>query len=292
MQNTDSGRDAAWRRELRDAIPPRERTAIPRATMNMLDPLTRIHTNAEVNQGLTPEQARTEATRCLDCPDPQCVTGCPVGIDIPGFVKNIQRGDDVRALPAVCGRVCPQERQCESKCIYNKMKKQPVAIGWLERFAADSAPAGDGCPRPASNGIRIAVAGSGPAGLSFAGDMARRGYEVTVYEALHQIGGVLKYGIPEFRLPSSVVDKELDALRAHRHRQDPGLRRPPRHGLQRHLRGLRRRPAPIHGHSGREPHQHPLVQRIPDPRESDARRHARLRHSRAARRPRGRGGRR
>lgn len=223
MQNTDSGRDAAWRRELRDAIPPRERTAIPRATMNMLDPLTRIHTNAEVNQGLTPEQARTEATRCLDCPDPQCVTGCPVGIDIPGFVKNIQRGDDARAaeilrhtsaLPAVCGRVCPQERQCESKCIYNKMKKQPVAIGWLERFAADSAPAGDGCPRPAPNGIRIAVAGSGPAGLSFAGDMARRGYEVTVYEALHQIGGVLKYGIPEFRLPNSVVDKELDALRA------------------------------------------------------------------------------
>ena len=210
-------RDAAWREELRQAMPARERSAIPRATMNMLDPEYRVTCNEEVNCGLTAEQAVLEATRCLDCPDPQCVSGCPVGIDIPGFVKNIQRGrNDVAslvlrstsALPAVCGRVCPQEKQCESRCIYNKMKKQPVAIGWLERFAADAARnSGAPCPMPAERkGVKVAVAGSGPAGLSFAGEMIMRGYDVTVYEALHEIGGVLKYGIPEFRLPNEVVD--------------------------------------------------------------------------------------
>lgn len=218
-----STRDTDWRRRLREAIPTKERTAIPRAQMPMLDAAYRITVNEEVNRGLSAEQAVIEATRCLDCPDPQCVTGCPVGIDIPGFIKNIQRGDlpeaaatlrATSALPAVCGRVCPQEKQCESRCIYNKMKKEPVAIGWLERYAADSAPADAAAPAAPANGIRVAVAGSGPAGLSFAGDMARRGYSVTVFEALHQIGGVLKYGIPEFRLPNSVVDKELDALRA------------------------------------------------------------------------------
>jgi glutamate synthase (NADPH/NADH) small chain len=218
-------RDDDWRAGLRDAISAKERTAIPRTEMPMLDAAQRIHTNAEVNQGLSHDQAVAEATRCLDCPDPQCVTGCPVNINIPGFIKNIQRGHideaaavlrSTSALPAVCGRVCPQERQCESKCIYNKMKKQPVAIGWLERYAADAAMAAgpakvDNIER---NGIKVAVVGSGPAGLSFAGDMARRGYDVTVYEALHEIGGVLKYGIPEFRLPNSVVDAELDTLRS------------------------------------------------------------------------------
>lgn len=222
MTDMNTSRDAEWRRSLREALTPRERTAIPRAEMPMLEPSFRIHSQLEVNCGLSAEQARTEATRCLDCPDPQCVTGCPVGIDIPAFVKNIQRGDDTAAaavlratsaLPAVCGRVCPQEKQCESRCVYNKMKKQPVAIGWLERYAADAADIPDtALPQPL--GIKIAVAGSGPAGLSFAGDMARRGYDVTVFEALHEIGGVLKYGIPEFRLPNSVVDKELDALAA------------------------------------------------------------------------------
>ncbi len=218
-------RDDDWRAGLREAISAKERTAIPRTEMPMLDAAQRIHTNAEVNQGLSHDQAVAEATRCLDCPDPQCVTGCPVNINIPGFIKNIQRGHideaaavlrSTSALPAVCGRVCPQERQCESKCIYNKMKKQPVAIGWLERYAADAAMAAgpakvDNIER---NGIKVAVVGSGPAGLSFAGDMARRGYDVTVYEALHEIGGVLKYGIPEFRLPNSVVDAELDTLRS------------------------------------------------------------------------------
>lgn len=220
------GREAAWRRDLRTAMPAKERTAIPRATMPMLDGAFRITNNDEVNQGLSAEQAQLEATRCLDCPDPTCVQGCPVGIDIPGFIKNIQRGDipaaystlrRTSALPAVCGRVCPQERQCESRCIYNKMKKDPVAIGWLERYAADTAAATDAtdpeenAPRPTRG--RVAVIGSGPAGLSFAGDMADRGYAVDVFEALHEVGGVLKYGIPEFRLPNSVVDTELDALR-------------------------------------------------------------------------------
>lgn len=219
-------RDSQWRAELRTQIAPKERTAIPRAKMPMLAPEQRIHSNEEVNCGLTAEMAHTEATRCLDCPDPQCVTGCPVGIDIPSFIKNIQRGNILEAdavlrrtsaLPAVCGRVCPQERQCESRCIYNKMKKEPVAIGWLERFAADSARLDPARPKPeaaAPLGIRVAVIGSGPAGLSFAGDMARRGFSVTVFEALHQVGGVLKYGIPEFRLPNTVVDAELDTLRA------------------------------------------------------------------------------
>lgn len=191
----------------------------------MLDADFRVKNNYEVNQGLSADQAVLEATRCLDCPDPTCMDGCPVSIRIPEFIKNIQRGNiataarvlkQTSALPAVCGRVCPQERQCESKCIYNRMGKEPVAIGYLERYAADSERlhvATPGVNRRDRNGIKVAVAGSGPAGLSFAGEMARRGYSVTVFEALHEIGGVLKYGIPEFRLPNSVVDAELDNLR-------------------------------------------------------------------------------
>lgn len=226
MNQTDiEGRDTAWREDLRKAMTAKERADIPRAQMPMLDGDYRVTCNEEVNQGLSLEQARLEATRCLDCPNPTCVEGCPVGIHIPDFIKNIQRGNLpeaaailklTSALPAVCGRVCPQEKQCESRCIYNKMKKAPVAIGYLERFAADAEIArgseGD-TAKPASNGIRVAVAGSGPAGLSFAGEMARRGFEVDVFEALHEIGGVLKYGIPEFRLPNSIVDAELANLR-------------------------------------------------------------------------------
>lgn len=219
------GRDAAWREELRRAMPAKERAAIPRAAMPQLDPAYRVGCNEEVNCGLSEEQARLEATRCLDCPDPTCVQGCPVNIAIPDFIKNVQRGyiaeaDRVlrrtSALPAVCGRVCPQEKQCESRCIYNKMKKEPVAIGYLERYAADTAALDkENAAVPAIKplGIKVAVVGSGPAGLSFAGDMAMRGFEVEVFEALHEIGGVLKYGIPEFRLPNSVVEAELDTLR-------------------------------------------------------------------------------
>ncbi len=224
--NTSAPRDAQWREDLRKAMPAKERTAIPRCKMPELDPAYRVTCNDEVNQGISAEQAVLEATRCLDCPEPTCVSGCPVGINIPGFIKNIQRGSfleaaavlkETSALPAVCGRVCPQEKQCESKCIYHRMKKEPVAIGFLERFAADAERMSPDKPAPvapACNGIKVAVVGSGPAGLSFAGDMVKRGYDVTVYEALHEIGGVLKYGIPEFRLPNAIVDAEIDTLRA------------------------------------------------------------------------------
>ncbi len=223
--NTSSPRDAQWREELRKKMPAKERTAIARVKMPELDPQYRVTCNEEVNQGLNAEQAVIEASRCMDCPDPQCVTGCPVNINIPGFIKNIERGDfhaaavvlkETSALPAVCGRVCPQEKQCESRCLYHKMKKEPVAIGYLERFAADTERLSGKASRPAMeepNGIKVAVVGSGPAGLSFAGDMAKRGFDITVFEALHEIGGVLKYGIPEFRLPNAVVEVEIDGLR-------------------------------------------------------------------------------
>lgn len=199
------------------------RTQIPRVKMNELAPEYRITTlNEEVNQGLSREQAVLEAHRCLNCANPSCVTGCPVGIDIPGFIKEIEKEDfdgalkilrQTSALPAVCGRVCPQEKQCESKCIYNRMKKEPVAIGYLERFAADNGRIADNKDIKKENRGKIAVAGSGPAGLSFAGAMADLGYEVTVFEALHEFGGVLIYGIPEFRLPNVVVQREIESLK-------------------------------------------------------------------------------
>lgn len=221
-----SERKQEWREELRKSKKSKERTDIPRVHMNELPPAYRITNNEEVNQGLNIEQAQTEAARCLDCPDPLCITGCPVQINIPKFIKNIERGEileaartlkETSALPAVCGRVCPQEKQCESKCFYiQKLKKPAVAIGYLERFAADFERESGRISVPVikeSNGIKIAVVGSGPAGLSFAGDMAKNGYSVTVFEALHEIGGVLKYGIPEFRLPNSIVDVEIDNLK-------------------------------------------------------------------------------
>ena len=204
----------------------KDRVAIPRVKMNELAPAVRIQSlYKEVNQGLTFDQAVTEAHRCLNCKNPTCVEGCPVNINIPGFIKQLEIGNLAAAaeiiaesstLPAVCGRVCPQEKQCESKCIHLKMGHQPVAIGYLERFVADNAPKAESGMgnRESKNGKKIAVVGSGPAGLAFAGDMAKYGYEVTVFEALHEIGGVLKYGIPEFRLPNRIVDKEIDGLRA------------------------------------------------------------------------------
>ena len=215
-----------WREALRKSKKNKERTDIPRVEMNELDAEYRSHTRLEeVNLGLTKEQAMEEAQRCLDCPNPTCMQGCPVSINIPTFVKNIERGEfleaarvlkETSALPAVCGRVCPQEKQCESKCIHLKMGKPAVAIGYLERFAADYERESGNISIPEvaeKNGIKIAVVGSGPAGLSFAGDMAKRGYDVTVFEALHEIGGVLKYGIPEFRLPNKIVDVEIEGLR-------------------------------------------------------------------------------
>ena len=219
-------RNAEWRQALRKQMKPKERTAIPRVKMPELDPVYRATTRLEeVNTGLTKEMALTEAKRCLDCAKPTCVEGCPVGVNIPSFVKNIERGQflaaakvlkDTSALPAVCGRVCPQEKQCEARCIHLKMNEPAVAIGYLERFAADFERESGNMSIPdiaPSNGIKIAVVGSGPAGLSFAGDMVKLGYDVYVFEALHEIGGVLKYGIPEFRLPNHIVDVEIDNLR-------------------------------------------------------------------------------
>lgn len=204
----------------------KDRVKIPRARMPELDPAYRATTRLEeVNQGLTAEMAMREAQRCLDCKHPSCVEGCPVNINIPGFIKQIEKGEFIEAarilkqtsaLPAVCGRVCPQEKQCESRCIHHKMKSEPVAIGYLERFAADYERESGQTVLPemaASNGIKVAVIGSGPSGLSFAGDMAKNGFDVYVFEALHEIGGVLKYGIPEFRLPNRIVEAEIDNLR-------------------------------------------------------------------------------
>ena len=222
-----SDRDSDWRKALRETVKAKDRTLIERVKMPERPAAERITSQRlEVNTGLTKEMAMREAMRCQDCVNPTCMEGCPVGIDIPGFIKNIERGEILEAaavlkktsaLPAVCGRVCPQEKQCESKCFYlQKMKKAPVAIGYLERFAADFERESGQIAVPEvarPNGIKIAVIGSGPSGLSFAGDMVKRGYDVTVFEALHEIGGVLKYGIPEFRLPNHIVDVEIDNLR-------------------------------------------------------------------------------
>lgn len=218
-------RNAAWRQDLRKAISAKERTQRERVSMPEMTPEDRLrYPQKEVNMGLTVEMAVAEAQRCIDCAKPTCMEGCPVSINIPSFIKNIERGafsaaakvlKNTSALPAVCGRVCPQEKQCESRCIHLKMNGKPVAIGYLERFAADfereyGTP--DTTEKPQNNGIKIGVIGSGPAGLSFAGAMAQEGYDVTVFEALHEIGGVLKYGIPEFRLPNRIVDVEIANL--------------------------------------------------------------------------------
>ncbi|WP_282126633.1 NADPH-dependent glutamate synthase [Marinifilum flexuosum] len=220
-------RKKEWRVELQKKTKAKDRMAIERVEMSEQAAEDRIKSQRiEVNNGLSKEQAILEATRCMDCVNPTCMEGCPVSINIPKFIKNIERGEfgkaasvlkETSALPAVCGRVCPQEVQCEQKCFYVEKLNQPsVAIGYLERFAADwERESGEiAVPECAeSNGVKVAVIGSGPSGLSFAGDMAKLGYDVTVFEALHEIGGVLKYGIPEFRLPNAVVDVEIDNLR-------------------------------------------------------------------------------
>ena len=219
-------RDEEWRAELRQTLKNKERTTRERIKMPEQEPDIRNKNNLEVNQGLTAEQAVTEAQRCIDCPSPTCITGCPVEINIPAFIKRIEAGDfmgaaivlkETNALPAVCGRVCPQEVQCESQCFYTqKLKKPAVAIGNLERFAADYERNSGNISVPETakkNGIKVAVIGSGPGGLAAAGDLAKFGYDVTVFEALHEIGGVLKYGIPEFRLPNVIVDVEIDNLK-------------------------------------------------------------------------------
>ncbi|MCT4599613.1 MAG: NADPH-dependent glutamate synthase [Marinifilaceae bacterium] len=217
-----------WRKEVRKSVSPKERMAIPRVVMPTVPVEERIHSQRiEVNKGLSLEAAQLEAKRCLDCADPGCMKGCPVGMHIPTFIKNLERGNlleaaktakSISALPAVCGRVCPQEKQCEAQCIYHlKLNKPAVSIGNIERFIADWERESGNAIIPEiteKNGIKIAIIGSGPSGLACAGDLAKLGYDVTVFEALHEIGGVLKYGIPEFCLPNYVVDAEIDNLKA------------------------------------------------------------------------------
>lgn len=227
----DTSRNATWRVDLRKKVSPKERMQISRCKMPQLPPHYRIKSlYEEVNQGLTEDQAVTEATRCLDCANPGCVKGCPVNIDIPRFIKYIEAHNFLKAaqtieetssMSSVCGRVCPQEKQCESQCIHLKTGHQAVAIGYLERFAADYARTHNSVQethQPINKQVKIAVVGSGPAGISFADEMCKLGYEVVVFEALHEIGGVLKYGIPEFRLPNKIVDYEISKL------QDKGVK--------------------------------------------------------------------
>jgi glutamate synthase (NADPH) small chain len=223
-QELSADRNQEWRNELRNSLNAKERSNLTRVKMPERPPLERILGFMEVNVGLSEESAVQEAKRCLDCSTPSCISGCPVNINIPGFIKLIEKKDflaaakklkETNALPAVCGRVCPQEIQCEALCIYQKMKKPPVAIGYLERFASDCERLSGELSLPllqTGNGTRVAAIGSGPAGLTFAGEMAKLGYRVTVYEALHELAGVLSYGIPEFRLPKNIVKSEIAYL--------------------------------------------------------------------------------
>jgi glutamate synthase (NADPH/NADH) small chain len=209
---------------MKNSLPPKERTKLPRQTMPILTSDVRRQNFQEVNLGLNVLQAQAEAKRCLECSHPRCVHGCPVGVKIKEFVQLVCAGDYLGAaakirednvLPAITGRVCPQERQCEGQCILGK-RHAPLAIGHLERFVADYERAQGKLalpPKAPPSGKRVAIIGSGPAGLSAAGDLMLKGHEVTVFEALHEPGGVLIYGIPEFRLPKEIVRYEIDNLR-------------------------------------------------------------------------------
>jgi len=208
-----------------DLPTPKERMAIPRTTMPEQAPARRAGNFEEVNLGLAEAGAVQEARRCLLCKNRPCVAGCPVAVRVPDFIEQVARGDFKaaaeilqadNALPAVAGRVCPQEKQCESQCVRGR-KGDPVAVGWLERFVADWASEHAAPPAPPNvkaTGKRVAVVGSGPGGLTAAGELARRGHDVTVFEALHASGGVLRYGIPEFRLPKAIIDREVANLEA------------------------------------------------------------------------------
>ena len=208
-----------------DKLTAKERMAIPRQQMPQRDGIERSRDFKEVNLGLSEQVAIREAQRCLQCKNPKCVEGCPVGIDIPGFAKLIAEGDFLAAaelvrrdndLPAVTGRVCPQEIQCEACCVRCK-SEAPVAIGWLERFVADYQMGQSKKTKPAvvkRTGKKVACIGSGPAGITCAGQLAKLGYDVTIFEAFHKAGGVLVYGIPEFRMPKKIVDAEIRNLKA------------------------------------------------------------------------------
>ena len=213
------GVDAMETKETKD-----KKEKVPRQKMPEQDPQKRIHNFDEVPLGYTEETAIIEAKRCIQCKKPACIAGCPVDVKIPEFINQIAEGNfiesakvlkETNSLPAVCGRVCPQEDQCEKTCILGK-KGEPVAIGRLERFSADYERNSGKVSNPSvakSNGKKIAVAGAGPAGLTIAGDLVKLGYDVTIFEALHKSGGVLVYGIPEFRLPKAIVEAEVEGLR-------------------------------------------------------------------------------
>lgn len=217
--------DEDWRKELRKSVPAKERMKSVRQKMPERSPEERNRDFNEVNLGLTPEMAQEEARRCLDCANPSCVTGCPVYIDIPSFIKLVEAGrfleaawkiKETNSLPAICGRVCPQETQCEEVCALKKASGSPVAIGNLERFVSDFERLEGSLnipPLPPPTGKKVAIIGAGPAGLTVAGDLAKLGHKVTIFEALHESGGVLIYGIPEFRLPKAILRAEVDYLR-------------------------------------------------------------------------------
>lgn len=214
-----------WRKDLRKSIPVKERMKLPRQKMPEREAEERNKDFREVNLGLEVEMARKEAQRCLDCANPSCVSGCPVAIDIPTFIKLIEIGDydgsirkmkETNSLPAICGRVCPQETQCEEVCNLKKATGVPVAIGNLERFISDFERKEGKVyvpPIPSSTGKKVAVIGAGPAGLTVSGELAKKGHLVTIFEALHIPGGVLVYGIPEFRLPKSILKAEVEYLK-------------------------------------------------------------------------------
>jgi glutamate synthase (NADPH/NADH) small chain len=270
FQELSKERNKEWRAALRNTLNAKARSNLPRVNMVEMDPLQRILGFVEVNMGLNEELAVQEAKRCLDCVTPSCISGCPVNIDIPGFVKLIEKKDflaaagklkETNALPAVCGRVCPQEIQCEACCVYQKMKKPAVAIGYLERFASDYERMAGKVSTPVmleQNHIRVAAIGSGPAGLTFAGEMAKLGYEVTVYEALHELAGVLSYGIPEFRLPKAIVKSEI----AYLEKLGVCFEKNVIVGIFHRQRG---RTAEIHAHPRRKFYRYLFLQRISDP---------------------------
>ncbi len=225
IQEINVERKEEWRVTLRKSIRAKARGEVDRHPMIEREPDVRNKLFEEVNLGYTEELAIMEAKRCLDCPSPTCVQGCPVAVKIPSFIKLVEQGKfldaakkikETNSFPAVCGRVCPQEDQCEGNCIYIKLGKPPIAIGYLERFVADYERTAGKIEKPeikVKKNKKVAIIGSGPAGLSAAGDLAKMGYDVTIFEALHEPGGVLIYGIPEFRLPKEIVAKEIDYLK-------------------------------------------------------------------------------
>ena len=223
---TDMDRKA---REILESLPekmtPRDRMAIPRQDMPSQDPKERIKNMSEVALGYTRAMAVAEANRCLDCRNAPCVTGCPVRIDIPGFIRKVRKEDfegalgviqESSILPSICGRVCPQESQCQMHCTVGKAftsVDKAVAIGWIERFVADTNAEKENIPEcGVPTGKKVCVVGSGPASIACAADLRKAGHEVVMYEALHKCGGVLSYGIPEFRLPKKLVDREIEKL--------------------------------------------------------------------------------